>query len=557
MFKHKASRKVSLIAALFIITTTILIFTPSFANATITGDSPPSSGDWIINTDTVVKDEYIIWNSSILIQGSANVKFINTTIAFNTTTPENIWATTTGKVSFSNCTLTAYDHTDPLYYPYSIDISSSVSEFVMNDTIMEYSGSSFEWNLLIKSPAKIRNNIFRNNYYGMYLVGIDGVTNNQAIIQGNTFIGSTEYDIRANKYWNITMEENTFLGSPISWGAGYRIENCNNVTFKKNLVNNGVYQFTNHLFNNVTMLIIRGNEFVGQDAEVTLINCTNGGIAYNVFNGSTYSLKLQDSKWLSSIEYNTFIDCYTGVYLVNCSDCNVMYSEFEDMGHSAVQIRTNSECNAMYNTIEGSDEYGIFMYYSSGTISYNNIIDCAHQGILVQNCDAPTISDNIVQDCGWSGIDIYNSDDFYCEDNIVKDSGRNGIQIESTNEGTVTGNNCTGNQQSGLTVKSSTTISIYENRFCHNYREGVYVTAGSDNISLDNNRICYNEGSGVLVDDGSSADLRNNEIKMNGEGNVNDGSIDWAEILKWVGIVAIALVFEFIVIKVVKKRTAK
>ncbi|MBD3350467.1 MAG: hypothetical protein GF364_03175 [Candidatus Lokiarchaeota archaeon] len=556
--KTRKNKKLMLFTLFGLFLPIVLQNLPFSVSGTITGDSPPGLGDWIIDDTTVVENEYIIWNSSILIQGSADATFINTTILFNTTTlDEKISATTTGIVNFTNCTFKAYNAENPLYEPFCIDISNSVENFIMQDCFVEDYGTSFERNILIRSKTFLINNSFKKGYYGLYLYGLGIDLNRYAIIEDNTFEDQDAYDIRTQYYDNITIENNVFLGSFQSFGGGYNISDCENVTFKGNLIQHGQKQFAYHEFNDITLCIVSNNEFIGSSADITLNFCTNGGINYNIFNGTTFSIKMVNCTWISGISHNTFVDCYTGTYIVGSKDPGVIRNTFTNMEKAAVQIRSYCEtATVAENVIEYSDEYGIFVYYTAGClISDNNVSYCAHQGIFVQYSANANIYDNIVTQCGWTGIDLYDADDSWVERNICKENGRNGIQIEATEGGSINDNTCTGNTQSGMQIKSSSGVIVADNFLCHNYGDGLYVSYGSYEISVNSNDISYNEGSGILVDEDSEANIGDtNTVEMNGDGDINDGSIDWLEILKWVAIGTAVIVFEIILVKVVKKK---
>ncbi|MCK4970118.1 MAG: right-handed parallel beta-helix repeat-containing protein, partial [Thermoplasmata archaeon] len=51
----------------------LLVLCVFSASATITGDSPPSSGEWIIKNPTTVRDETILINGNITVEGSLSV----------------------------------------------------------------------------------------------------------------------------------------------------------------------------------------------------------------------------------------------------------------------------------------------------------------------------------------------------------------------------------------------------------------------------------------------------------------------------------------------------
>lgn len=530
---------------------------------TIIGDTPPSSGDWIIDSDTTVKHENIIWNSSIKIEESANVLFENTTIQFNTTSYEQIFVNSTGKVSFINCTFTAYDPDAVYYREFSIHIASDNKFFELRDSYIEHCGSSFEKNVLILGTSKILNNTFKDCYWGISFYGFVEDDSRWSIIKNNKFHNSTEYDLYLQRYDNVTLIGNKFAGTYQSDGGGFNISEANNITFSRNsFPEKQAYVYIKDFYN-ITDSVISDNNFIGDAMGCRIVKSEGVVVDGNEFrdnpDASFFPIRLMHSN-NTKIRNNEFSDCSRGIYNTYSNYTLVASNQFSDMEHSAIQIREYSyNCNVSNNSILRSDEYGIFVYQSDSTlIENNNVRECAHQGIFNQYSDNSIIRGNTVEDNGWSGIDVSVSDGITIKNNDANDNGYSGIQLQDVDSGTVSDNIITGNLQDGLRIDGCTSITIDDNTIKHNYYDGVEVLGYSSDILIISNLIGFNEQTGVYINQGSSASLEGNTFETNGEGNItNENESDLGEILMYVGIAAFAVVSVIIAVKTIKGKRQK
>ncbi|MFX0115428.1 MAG: hypothetical protein ACFFB3_12840, partial [Candidatus Hodarchaeota archaeon] len=75
------------IISLFVLSLSSLIHNsqlpPQVANATIDGDQPPPSSDWIISENTNVTDERIILNGSLVVKSGGSLTLRNVTLQIN------------------------------------------------------------------------------------------------------------------------------------------------------------------------------------------------------------------------------------------------------------------------------------------------------------------------------------------------------------------------------------------------------------------------------------------------------------------------------------------
>ncbi|MHA1340306.1 MAG: right-handed parallel beta-helix repeat-containing protein [Promethearchaeota archaeon] len=534
-----------------------LSYDVTFTNATITGDAPPSSGNWIIENDTAVEDEILIINSSIIIRGSANVNFTNTTFLFNTTTPEEIRINTTGTVKFDNCTLKAYNKSDPLYDEYSIVVLSATEGFTMTDSIIEDCGSSFESNFIIHSSSEIRNCIFNGSYYGLYFIGLDNDPDRYSIIENNTFYNSTIYDINAQSYSNLTFSNNIFYGTENYGYGGYRIINCTNVTFANNIFNQKLSSFAYVDIVNSTKVYFYENSFNGLYKGISIDNSSTSEIYDNQFLNCYYSIftdKGDDIK----IYGNNFDSVYTGVYGTNSTNIDIYSNNFDNTTHSAAQIREGStSCKFRDNSVTDSQQYGVFIYYSIQTIISNNSIErCSHQAIFNKFSNNSIIRENFIRDNGWQGIHCYGSNNVTIENNVIKDNLREGVFLEESTSSSMLNNNITSNVLHGVALRHCDDIYVYGNKIKHNIGNGVSLYDDSSDIMIEKNTISFNEGCGVYIEAGSSATFIDNIIEINGEGLIVDENSSWLDYLPWIiGISSVLLII--IIIVVVKKRKKK
>ena len=86
MFKLRVRTKQRILSCLliclfvFVFVTFFVHFEVEEVEATITGSTPPASGDWVITTDTVVEDETLTINGSIVVESDADLTIRRSTI---------------------------------------------------------------------------------------------------------------------------------------------------------------------------------------------------------------------------------------------------------------------------------------------------------------------------------------------------------------------------------------------------------------------------------------------------------------------------------------------
>ncbi|MHA1820364.1 MAG: right-handed parallel beta-helix repeat-containing protein [Promethearchaeota archaeon] len=544
----------ALIFLLLILIDIIYIFNwGGLVNATITGDSPPGSGDWIIENNTVVQDETLILNASIIIRNSANVTFQNTTLLFNSSTFKEIRINTTGNVKFINCTLRAYNRSDPSYTPYSILVYNA-AKFTMQDSIVEDCGSTYERNILIFSPAQITNSIFNHTYYALYFKGLGDLSNLYSEIQNNTFINSEVIDIQADGYPNLTISDNVFYGNNESSYEGSKIINCTNVTFSGNRFA-PISAYGRESIINSTNIQFINNTFDGAFTGVYYDNSSDSDIYGNQFTNCNYSVILEDSDDVR-VYSNEFNAVYTGFYAVRSKGIDVYYNTFRDMDHSGVQIREGSiGCKIRDNKISGSHEYGIFIYYSSQTIISNNTIEKNdNQAIYNQNSNGTIITNNIIMNNGWQGIHCYDSQNITIEYNVIKENMREGILFDDTNNSTIYHNNITLSGSNAVSLKHSSNISVNDNIIKHNIGDGISIFDESLGVLIEDNIIGFNEGRGIYIESGSSATYDNNSVNINGEGDIIDLNIGWRKYIPQIIEIGLAIVIVVMIIIIIRRK---
>lgn len=511
-----------------LISTFFLGMIPLKVRATITGDSYPASGNWIIDDDTVVENEIIVWNYSILIQGDADVTFKNTTIFFNSTDEAGrrcrLQSTTNGTVTINNCTITALNHDDLDYYPYTIDIGSNTSFFTLNNSIVEYCGVSWDANFLVKSKAAIVGSSFRNNYHALFLSGMAGPDDERyARVENNTFINQTDYDIRTAGFHNLSFNSNVFLGTNLGLGAGFFIEECKNLTMSNNQLHASTTYWSLSMITDSNNVDVINNTINLLDGRFDLDNCTRVNVSGNSFHNMEYGLFL-DACDESQVGRNVFQECYSGLYNDASNDTIVLDNQFINMSHSGIQVRTGShDCNLTGNEIDGTNEYGVFLYHAIKTIVEDmSITNTSHQGLFNQFSNQTSIMNCLVTECGWSGIDVTGASEISIHGCKLRDNGYCGVSIHDADNVNVTNNNITGSSQAAVRVKQSYNVNLLNNNIVHNYAAGVDVTSYSSAITISGNRISFNEGTGLYIEAESEVTYSENEIRKNGEGNVID-----------------------------------
>ena len=161
------------------------------ADATITGDVPPTEGDWVINNPTVVTDEVLHIDGNITVNGNLDLR--NSTLVINVTTPGqyNIEVRSTGRMTATDTTFSS-NHT---IAGYGFSVSGRVD--LLRCTV---TGTEDGLRIVTGLPVTITSTTIDDFHTGgMYLEDADGTTLSDVTIQSNRYETSMDVYRRIDK----------------------------------------------------------------------------------------------------------------------------------------------------------------------------------------------------------------------------------------------------------------------------------------------------------------------------------------------------------------------
>ncbi|MGQ4833832.1 MAG: right-handed parallel beta-helix repeat-containing protein [Candidatus Asgardarchaeia archaeon] len=414
---------------------------------TITGDLPPSSGDWVITSLTTVENETLIINGSILIQSGGTLLLINSTIQMNLSSDGEYWIEV-----YNGGNLTAYSSIITAYNPtanYYIKVNPGAS-FYLDSCEISYAGyfSGFEvdkYGIYINTNgAVIINSYIHDNFYAMYLEG-----SNNSRIAGNKLLTS-KFFLRNSH--NNTITKNV-LSSDSSTGF-YLDRSSGNIISLNNITGVEISFYLWHSPNNT----IRAN------------NITNVEFGIQV----KYSNSCTISENIISIKKGTLTSDYYSIFLVSSNNSIVENNSFFNGGLHVESSYNNTIRN---NTVNNAP----LVYYEN---SANQIINDASQVVLVR-CSNVTID----------GVNTSNI-------NI-------GIELWETNNSIISNSMIHNNSYYGIYVVSSSNIIIFNNTMFHNVFHSIYLL-DSNNVTISKNSVGGNQAGDTTIVGSSNVNISDN-----------------------------------------------
>jgi len=464
---RKASLKLSTFLAGFLLLAIMLnplltkTQTQILSRSSITGTPPPSSGDWRINDTTIVDNETLIINGSIIVESGGTLILKNSIIMMNVTYDgeHSITVRGGGNLTIICSTITSYDNT----HYFHINIESGAI-FYMSGGRLGYIGYGATYGLNIyssntkildsyigDSPRAIyisASNVYMENLslnvtgnYGVYIANSQNITilksriwepgtsiyiyySQNCRILGS-YMNSTQHGVVLYFSSNITIKDNIMHGCGIyMYGKDDRVVH----TIENNTLDGKpIYYTTNQsdmtvegdyaqvivtLSENITVknLYIDHTYYYA----IEFIQVNNSRIFNNTFNFNSYSIYLLHS-------YNNFI-----------RDNNIYGSPYP------ITLRYSSGNMIERNTIE-SGVYGIYIYDAYGNQIYSNTISSFSHGIRIYMGTNNTILNNNISKCDTYGIYLENSqantiylNNFIQNSQHANDAGSNNFNMTNT-----------------------------------------------------------------------------------------------------------------------------
>ncbi|MCD6484731.1 MAG: right-handed parallel beta-helix repeat-containing protein [Candidatus Odinarchaeota archaeon] len=251
----------------------------------ITGTSPPSSGDWNISDITVVENETLIINGSIFIENGGVLVLRSSTLYMNLNSDGEYWIEVLngGNMTMVDSTITAYNP-DNNYY---IKIYSG-SKFCMDRSEVSYAG--YTWG-------------FDGDKTGLW-INTDNVTISNSILSHN-YCGVYTYDDSSNVSVASCNISNNHYGMYTWESSNISVVNCN---FSHNYYNVYIYDSNNvSVINGSISNTDKRGMFIQYSDNVSIENCTitnnwvsvyiydsNVSIYFNSLSGIDYSIYISD-----------------------------------------------------------------------------------------------------------------------------------------------------------------------------------------------------------------------------------------------------------------------
>lgn len=220
--------------------------------------------------------------------------------------------------------------------------------------------------LMSASYAKIEQNIFENNHFGIYiqrgfrcLVQNNKITTNRGTSQEN--IGDGIHNLGSEEIW---IKKNFISGHK----DGIYLEKVKKSFVYHNLSRNNHRYGLHFMFSNDC--VYSRNIFDGNNAGVAVMYSLNVGMEGNKFlnnwGDASYGLLLKDISY-SKIKKNYFENNTTGIFLDGATKIDFYSNNFEDNGWG---MKINSNC--LENRVWGNN-------------FINNVFDVSTNGTLVMN----------------------------------------------------------------------------------------------------------------------------------------------------------------------------
>ncbi len=275
---------------------------PSIYENSHISSAPPVSGDWIIDEKTIIKDDTLIVNGSIIVTSTGELILLNSEIYMNLDSDGQYRIDVYGNITIVESKITAYN----TEYNYYIRVFYGAKLHIENSEISyagytegDFGDKTGLW--INTSYAVIINAKIHHNYYGIYI----GTYSNYDFICGNTF----EYNnidgllILGGMYNYIcdnTIQENYGRGMDIRGSYNYILNN----TIRYN-GDDGIYIYAGD-YN-----IIYGNNIYSNDGDGI---CCDVFAKYNRIYGNTIrnngdeGIQLSEYSEDNRISFNNFID---------------------------------------------------------------------------------------------------------------------------------------------------------------------------------------------------------------------------------------------------------
>ncbi len=363
----------------------------------------------------------------------------------------------------------------------------------------------------------IRDNIYDNNDFGIYIIGTNNSIYNNSC-NSNSMQGIILLRSGFNQVYNNTCNWNSMYGILIS-------ESNFNLIFSNICDGNrdsGIYAISsesNSIFNNTC------DE--NWDDGIHIRYSHNNEIFSNTCKDNWYRGIYLDNSFSNYIKDN---NCYSnsyGIYLMESRYNNVFSNECE-FNNYGIQIDYSLLNSVINNSCESNNDGINILNSESNNITGNICYDNNADGIEISSSSSNYVSDNICESNYYSGIRIYRSDLNLLINNTCILNRYDGLSLYNSNENIIVNNTSKNNFGEGVHLDESDSNEILNNNFNSN-RRGIYLY-NSDNNEIFNNGCDYNSRDGIYISFSHSNELFNNTFTENQREGISISNSDWNSI---------------------------
>ncbi len=376
----------------------LFLFVLSFNNdsiiqtdATIVGDSPPGSGDWFINQDTLIDGETITIYGSIYV--SANLTIINSVIQF--ADMESEFDVQYGRLNITNSIFKCASGFES--YGYGMNIRSG-PVYIRNSTFYDVGNmeTPYYYNkFFIQSyDVQIHNVTIYGKYIGMMILQ----TSNVVVTETVVYSKYQALDIYLSH--NITLDECMFYGqselvSQIGSSYDIVIKNSNFTGTAPTIWDNK----KSSIFQHTTNLTIQDCNFI--NAPLRSYNLSLSSFIGTSFDHSTYYDS--SSKNISMFDVVS-VGCDEAFLFSNTQAFNFSYSLIYGQ-FSGIHVKSGDSFRIFNNTLNVKG-IGVYLEDSTNGIVVNNTITSTAYGVHVFSFD-PTKLNHEIHNNTLNGLPSY------------------------------------------------------------------------------------------------------------------------------------------------------
>jgi parallel beta-helix repeat protein len=471
------------------------------------GDYPaPPNGDWLIETQpTVVENETIILNGSLLVRNGASLTLRNVTLKLNSPAGLHfrieVESGSTLRIE-GNSTITAVN---PAYNWYLVANDGSSIDFV-NST---FSHAGWEpgtngvhsgvW--ISADGGTIANCTFIGNYYGLCLYQAT-----DTLIANNTFTSNRNDGIYVWESNATNISSNSITNGSAN---GIHLDNSEETVIDDNNITNntkcGIYVYYSGNTSVSDNKVIR-NQLKG----IEVRQSSNSTVLRNVVTGAK--------------DYRQEL----GIY-VSSDNCTVEDNELSNHSISGIFFKNSLNSFVKLNNVSSSLNVGIRLSNSiNTTVDENNIIDSIDYGISIDQSEFCNVSHNFVTETVFeSGLRLIDSNNCSISYNQIV-FNKIGMVLTDAANCTISDNLVTNNLILAMKADSLRNCSIVENRIMNN-EDGIEST-GIEGCLITENSVMSNNQIGISLSNMTTDNiLWSNHLGANGESNAKDdnGTNHW------------------------------